>query len=57
MGVKLNPIFRQVGYTIWSMIGMRMTMTRGLKFETMSLGTAPSFMVAAWEVRLFVIWP
>lgn len=40
-----------------SIMGIRTTIKRGLKLETMSLGTPPSFMVAAWDVRLFVIWP
>lgn len=57
MGVNLKPSFRRPGYTIWSIMGMRSTMKSGLKLETMSLGTPPSFMTAAWEVRLLVIWP
>jgi hypothetical protein len=31
----------------WSIIGMSSTMKRGLKFETMPLGTLPSLIVAA----------
>ena len=36
-------------------MGMRITMKRGLRLETMSFGTPLSSMVAAWEVRLLVI--
>lgn len=57
MGVKWSPIFLMPGYTHRSMIGIRSTMKSGLKLETMSLGTPPSFITAAYEVKLFVIWP
>jgi hypothetical protein len=57
MDVNLKPIFRRPRYTSISIIRTRITMKKGLEFETMSLGTPLSFITAAWEVSLLVICP